>query len=117
MWKKERDEQLAKEAAEKQKADAARKAKLEQQKRENEQKARILAAKRDQQIIKLNASFNQAYNALKTGSNDTAKAYAWQFLDIYSQDSGYFSKNAKLAKRAASLKKFLAKNSAGLPDI
>ncbi|MNH79519.1 hypothetical protein D3C73_318400 [compost metagenome] len=117
VWKKERDEQLAKEAAEKQKADAARKAKLEQQKRENEQKARILAAKRDQQIIKLNASFNQAYNALKTGSNDTAKAYAWQFLDIYSQDSGYFSKNAKLAKRAASLKKFLAKNSAGLPDI
>ncbi|WP_433943227.1 hypothetical protein [Paenibacillus sp. SN-8-1] len=117
IWKKERDERLAKEAAEKKKADAARKAKLEQQKRENEQKARILAAKRDEQIIKLNASFNQAYNALKTGSNDVAKAYAWQFLDIYSQDSGYFSKNAKLAKRAASLKKFLAKNSVGLPDI
>ncbi|USB31984.1 serine/threonine-protein kinase [Paenibacillus sp. YPG26] len=117
MWKQEREERLAREAAEQKKADAARKAKLEQQKRVNEQKARVLAARREQQVIKLNASFNQAYNAFKTGRNDTAKAYAWQFLDIYSQDSGYFSKKATLAKRAASLKKFLAKNSAGLPDI
>ncbi|RUT29829.1 hypothetical protein EJP77_13485 [Paenibacillus zeisoli] len=117
VWKQERDERLAAEAAAQQKAEAARKAELEKQKRENAEKARILAAKREQQVIKLNASFNQAYNALKTGSVTTANAYAWQFLDIYSQDSGFFSKNTKLAKRAASLKKFLAKSSAGLPDI
>lgn len=116
-WKKDRDARLAKEAADKAKVDAARKLKLEQQKRQNEQKARVLQASRDQQAVKMNASFNQAYNAWKTGNVENAKAYAWQFLDVYSKDSGYFGKNAKLSKKAASLKKFVANSKAGIPDM
>ncbi|WP_068619107.1 protein kinase family protein [Paenibacillus tuaregi] len=124
IWKKDRDERLAKEAAQAKaeaaaqaKTEAARKAKLEQQKRENAKKAQALQAKRDQQSVKLNASFNQAYNAWKGGKDELARAYAWQFFDIYNNDSAYFGKNAKLAKRASGLKKYLAKSSAGIPDI
>ncbi|AWB44415.1 hypothetical protein DCC85_09365 [Paenibacillus sp. CAA11] len=116
-WKKERDERLAKEKLAKE--EAARKQALERELKEVERKRKekALQKQRQEDVVLMIAYYNSAYNAQKTGSADTARSYAMQFLEVYDKDPKYYVKNAKVAKRVGHIYKLIQKSTYELPNV
>lgn len=82
-----------------------------------QQQARELQKRRSNQVVQLIASYNQAYNAQKTGNTSKARQYALNFISLYEKDAAYFKTVGKVSSRANAIYKFLANTGYILPNI
>lgn len=105
-WKKENDAKIAR-----QKAEAEAKRKQEAAQKE------ALKKKRAQNVVKLIALYNSAYNAQKGKKTSSALSYARDFKNLYNTDAAYFKGVGKVAARMSAINKFLSNSKYTLPDL
>ncbi|HEY2495283.1 MAG TPA: hypothetical protein VGI33_20550 [Paenibacillus sp.] len=86
---------------------------------EKEQTARTqqLKKSRAQNVVKLIASYNQAYNARSAGNKVKAREYALEFVNRYEKDASYYKTVGNVSKRASSIYKLLSNQNYKLPNI
>ncbi|MFB5265208.1 hypothetical protein ACE41H_00190 [Paenibacillus enshidis] len=113
VWKKERDERLAAEAA----AEEKRKAEEATAAAKANQAAAKVAVERKEKVLNLISLYNKAYSSQEGGREDKARSFATQFAKLYETNSSYFHTVGEMGYRATSVYKYLSDSDFRLPKI
>ncbi|WP_429375180.1 hypothetical protein [Paenibacillus sp. DS2015] len=113
----EQEAQRTKELQAQQERDAEQRLATAKAEKEQAARAQELRKSRAQNVVKLIASYNQAYNAITAGNKSKAKEYALEFISRYEKDASYYKTVGKVSKRASSIYKLLSNQDYKLPDI
>ena len=116
--KEEKAKAEAERKAQQEAAAAAQKAKEQAAAKEAQKKAeQERQAVRSQNVIKLVASYDQAYNAQRTGNKGKARYYGTEFTSLYEKDANYFKTVGKVSERAGHIYKMLYDEDYELPNL